>query len=220
MPDHADARIHLRKRPKQTRSAQTFSDILEAALQVFAERGPNSFDTVQVAERAGVSVGSVYQYFPNKQAILFHVQVEAWMRRGRRLEAILTDGGMTPLDRLPIMVRTLLRDEREAGMIRAALTEAAPTYRRTPESREVRVYAMRTVQAYVRETAPGACARECALAAELICTTLAALRRSCWVAGYDLTEIDARAALVSRMFVGYLADLDRRTTPDSAAPAI
>lgn len=217
MQDRSASRILLRKRPKQTRSAQTFQDIVEAASQVFAQRGPANFTTVQVAERAGVSVGSLYQYFPNKQAILFHVQVEAWMRRGRRLEAILGDRRVPLLDRLPIMVRTLLRDEYEARTIRAVLTEAAPAYRRTSESREVRVYAMRTVQAYVHETAPGASTRDCALAAELICTTLAALRKACCAARYDLAEIDARADLVSAMFVGYLADLDRRSALDFAA---
>ena len=63
-----------RKQPKQARSAELVASILEAAVQVLAEEGAQHFTTVRVAEKAGVSVGSLYQYFPNKAAILFRLQ--------------------------------------------------------------------------------------------------------------------------------------------------
>lgn len=59
-----------RKLPKQPRSEATVEAIIEAAAQVFERRGYASGTTNHIAERAGVSVGSVYQYFPNKDAIL------------------------------------------------------------------------------------------------------------------------------------------------------
>jgi AcrR family transcriptional regulator len=59
-----------RRRPMQARSHATWDAILEAAAQVLERDGPAGFNTTSVAERAGVSIGTLYQYFPDKQAIL------------------------------------------------------------------------------------------------------------------------------------------------------
>ncbi len=59
-----------RKKPSQRRSERTVDAILEAAAQVFASESYASGTTDRIAERAGVSVGTVYQYFPDKDAIL------------------------------------------------------------------------------------------------------------------------------------------------------
>ena len=66
------ARLSLqpRKRPVQSRSRFTVDQILEAAARVFGERGYSGATTNHIAERAGVSIGSLYQYFPNKDTIL------------------------------------------------------------------------------------------------------------------------------------------------------
>lgn len=58
-----------RRQPSQRRSQATVEVILTAAAQVLDRTGLAGFTTNAVAERAGVSIGSVYQYFPNKDAI-------------------------------------------------------------------------------------------------------------------------------------------------------
>jgi AcrR family transcriptional regulator len=65
-----DRRLEPRKLPKQSRSGATFEAVLEAAAQIFERRGYAAGTTNRIAERAGVSIGSLYQYFPNKDAIL------------------------------------------------------------------------------------------------------------------------------------------------------
>jgi AcrR family transcriptional regulator len=62
--------LRPRKRPAQRRSQDTVDAILDAAAQVFAERGHARGTTNRIAARAGVSIGSLYEYFPNKDAIL------------------------------------------------------------------------------------------------------------------------------------------------------
>ncbi len=59
-----------RKRPRQARSAATFEAILEAAARFLESLGFAGFNTNAVAELAGVSIGSLYQYFPSKDALI------------------------------------------------------------------------------------------------------------------------------------------------------
>jgi AcrR family transcriptional regulator len=76
-----------RKTPRQARSTSTVEAIFEATIQVLLAEGPSRLTTTRVAERAGVSVGSLYQYFPNKQA-LFHALNERYLTMlAERVEA-------------------------------------------------------------------------------------------------------------------------------------
>jgi AcrR family transcriptional regulator len=62
--------LNPRRQPRQQRSADTIAVILEAATQILQTRGLEAFNTNAIAERAGVSIGSLYQYFPGKESIL------------------------------------------------------------------------------------------------------------------------------------------------------
>lgn len=59
-----------RRSPSQSRSVVTVSAIFEASVQVLLKEGMHRLTTTRVAERAGVSVGTLYQYYPNKLALL------------------------------------------------------------------------------------------------------------------------------------------------------
>jgi AcrR family transcriptional regulator len=59
-----------RREPKQQRSRRTVDDVLEAVQLVVKRHGTQAITTNRIAEAAGVSVGSLYQYFPDKRAIL------------------------------------------------------------------------------------------------------------------------------------------------------
>jgi AcrR family transcriptional regulator len=64
------ALLEPRKTPVQARSAASVEAILEATIQVLLSAGKERLTTTRVALRAGVSVGTLYQYFPNKSALL------------------------------------------------------------------------------------------------------------------------------------------------------
>lgn len=65
----ATQHLKPRKAPVQRRSAQTVEAVLEAAARILETLGLNGYTTNAVAERAGVSIGSLYQYFPNRDAL-------------------------------------------------------------------------------------------------------------------------------------------------------
>lgn len=65
--------IQPRKSPRQSRAKATVDAIVEATTQVLLKEGYERFTTARAAERAGVSVGSLYQYFPNKAALAYAV---------------------------------------------------------------------------------------------------------------------------------------------------
>ncbi len=73
METTAPTGLTRRKAPQQTRSAATVNAIFEATIQVLLRDGPNRLTTTRVAQRAGVSVGTLYQYFPHKRAVLYAV---------------------------------------------------------------------------------------------------------------------------------------------------
>lgn len=106
-----------RKHAVQERSRETVEVVLEAAAQVFEQVGFAAATTERIAERAGVSVGTLYQYWPNKQAIA----VALMERHGedglsRLLPALrgLDDTALPPAEKLEALVRALvaLHDDR------------------------------------------------------------------------------------------------------------
>ena len=201
------ARISLKKRPRQARSRELVSAVLDAAVQVLAKEGAQRFTTARVAERAGVSVGSLYQYFPNKAAILFRLQSEEWRRTSEMLNGILEDREQPPLDRLRVLVHAFIRSECDEAALRGALVDAAPLYRDAPEAREAKEAAARTFQVFMREALPAASDATRLLAGDLITTTLSTVGKRFSDAPRSSADIEAYAAAMADMFCDYLKNL-------------
>ena len=209
MGERKTPRISPRKQPQQTRSAELVSAILEAAVQVLAKEGAQRFTTARVAEKAGVSIGSLYQYFPNKAAILFRLQRDEWRRTAGMLRTILEDRDTPPLRRLRLLVHAFLRSECEEAEMRVALSDAAPLYRDAPEAREERASGDGIIEDFLREALPGAPEDVRALAGELIGATLGAVGKDFSETPRTSGEIEAYAEAMADMFCAYLERLGR-----------
>lgn len=207
MTDRRSAQISLRKQPQQARSAELVAAVLEAAVQVLAAEGAQRFTMARVAEKAGVSVGSLYQYFPNKAAILFRLQSDEWRQTADLLRAILEDVQRPPLERLRTLVHAFVRSECEEAEVREALNDAAPLYRDAPEAHEARASGNRTVQVFMQEALPDASEATRALAGDLIMTTLSAVGKHFSESPRTPAEIEAYAEAIADMFCSYLKGL-------------
>lgn len=120
-------RFRQRKQPKQERAAQTRQRILDAAAQVFAEHGYVAGTTNRIAEQAGLSIGSLYQYFPNKDAVL-RALMDAHLDAGSTLLRERLAGGLPPRldDTLRLFVRAAIDNHRDNPRLHRVLFEEAP----------------------------------------------------------------------------------------------
>lgn len=210
MADRASPRISSRKQPKQARSTELVATILEAAVQVLEKEGAQRFTTARVAEKAGVSVGSVYQYFPNKAAILFRLQADEWRETTSLLRDILEDTSRPPLARLRALIHAFIRSECEEAAMRVALHDAAPLYRDAPEAQEARRSSQHFIQAFMAETLPETPEPTRALAADLIKRTMSTVVKEFSETPRTPDEIATYADAMADMFCAYLESLARR----------
>ncbi|MER8394654.1 TetR family transcriptional regulator [Mesorhizobium sp. M0045] len=208
MSDHRSPRISSRKQPKQARSGELVAAILQAAVQVLAREGAQRFTTARVAEKAGVSVGSLYQYFPNKAAILFRLQSDEWRQTTDLLRDILEDVRKPPLERLRALVHAFLRSECDEAAVRVALDDAAPLYRDAPEAQAARASGDRTIQLFMQEALPNAAQATRELAGDLVMTTLSTVGKQFSELPRTPAEIEAYADAMADMFCAYLRGLD------------
>jgi AcrR family transcriptional regulator len=205
-------RISARKLPKQARSARLVSDILEAAARVLSREGARRFTTARVADAAGVSVGSLYQYFPNKEALLFRLQLDEWRQTGALLDRILLDSARPPLARLRSVVHEFFRSECEEAQLRVALGDAAPLYRNASETREHRKSGLKRVHVFMRELLPDVPLKQRTLAADVIMTAMSAVGKTISEQERSRSDIGRMAMAISDMFAAYLGTLLKAPT--------
>jgi AcrR family transcriptional regulator len=184
-----------RKRPQQARSTQLVADILSAAIRVLEVEGAHRFTMARVAAKTGVSVGSVYQYFPNKEAILFQLQ---------------TDAAVPPFERLRTAVRTFFRTECEELKLRVALRDAAPLYRHAPAGRQHRGTGLDQMRRFLKEAFPDLPADDLTFLATLIVTCTSAIGKKISEEARPQAEVEALATAVADMLCSYLRSQGRR----------
>lgn len=95
------AETSMRRAPRQSRGQQRVTAILDAAEQLFAEAGYEASSTNELAARAGIPIGSIYQFFPNKEAILHALADRYRAGFAERYDVLLEEGlADLPLEQL------------------------------------------------------------------------------------------------------------------------
>jgi AcrR family transcriptional regulator len=132
--------------------------ILEAATRVLCEDGARGFNTNRVAEVAGVSVGSLYQYYPNKASLLFQVQKQETDQTWDEIAAILLDdeaAGGSPRRRAERAIARFFETEAAERELRRALQDAEVHYRDSAEFDQLQRRAVEDVRAFLEEAFAG-----------------------------------------------------------------
>jgi AcrR family transcriptional regulator len=82
-----------RKQPQQTRSRATVSAVLEATIRILDREGPDATTTTRIAQVAGISIGTLYQYFSDREAILDALQDREFERALELMQRVLGNAG-------------------------------------------------------------------------------------------------------------------------------
>lgn len=173
MPGRAH-KLKPRKAPVQRRAVETRARILDAAARVFSAHGYSAGTTNRIAAAAGLSVGSLYQYFPNKDAIL----VELVRRHVADGTQALTDrlgelpAGAGVAARIGVVVDAMIANHIDDPALHQVLFEEAP---RPPELLAELHALERTVVSAVAallDADPAVHVADTALAAHLLVTTV------------------------------------------------
>tara|TARA_B100000315_G_scaffold260516_1_gene322528 strand:+ start:2434 stop:3123 length:690 start_codon:yes stop_codon:yes gene_type:complete len=120
------SRYQLKKQPRQARSKATVEAILEAATRILVSSGYSAATTNAIAQQAGVSIGSLYEYFPGKEAIFSEVRRREALRHFQRLT-----GGVQPTHpgaMLRFMISTHVAYVRDNLDIYVALETKVPRF--------------------------------------------------------------------------------------------
>jgi AcrR family transcriptional regulator len=212
------SRTAPRKRPRQERSEATVDAILEAAARVFASEGYEAATTNRIAEAAGTSVGSLYQYFPSKDAIAVDLA-----RRYRAGRIAFVRSQLDGLGNKPVttVIRALFTSLLQADGIRPELYRVLiQQVLRTSARNELRGYEERleaVVADALRRVKPPPQVEDIDLAAFMLVRLVLALVHS---ANADQPRYNTPALVseLTRLVVAYLGVTDQPTPSRPPSP--
>jgi AcrR family transcriptional regulator len=179
----------LRKQPIQARSRQTVAAILQATAQVLMTNGYDGTTTNLVAEKAGVSIGSLYEYFPNKESLVAALASVHIAELMARVDAVLS----MPIDETPrAVVAALIRAGLDAHRIDPALhkvlVEQVPRIGTLAASLDISSVLQRKIEGDLRRRAPRLPAARVRIIALVLETCIEALTHRAVVDAPDWLE--------------------------------
>ena len=190
MPIAQDISFQPRKTPIQARSTTTVDAIYEATIQVLVGDGPARLTTTRVAERAGVSVGTLYQYFPNKRCLLRDLLAQHLGKVTVTVETVCQTSHDKPL---AVMIQALIEAFVEAKMHRkdasVAFYAISSQLNSEPLSAELRQRSHAAITTMLR-TAPDIRIHELDFAVTMLVSAMAGTTRAVLEAGASRKKID------------------------------
>jgi AcrR family transcriptional regulator len=181
-------------------------DILTASIRVLRKEGPLRFTTWRVAEVAGISVGSLYQYFPNKESLVFAIHSrmveDAWIE----VQRILEDGRWSARAKIHRIARLFfLAESDEVREMGAALKDTEIFFGDQPEHRAINALVLGRFTRFVRESLPPHTPRARAeFGARLLVTVIESVGKSVAGTGLPRRDVEKWARACSEMIADYL----------------
>lgn len=195
----------VRKSPRQSRSRATVEAILEATARILVEQGYEALTTNHVALRAGVSVGSLYQYFPNKQSLVRALLDRHLAEAVAMRPATLAPDAPTPLrERVGIAVRWYLAAHAADPALHRVLTERVAEIYGSEAVGELERALHRTLREVLERHADEVRPANLEIAAFFLAQCLESLTHGAVVHHPELLDQPELAAEMTALITGYL----------------
>ncbi len=193
-----------RKRPRQARSRATVDAILAATAQVLVADGYDRTSTNRVAERAGVSVGSLYQYFPNKEALVGELVDRFSKHITELVVGQLAELSEEPPERVTrALVSAMVRVKREDPRLARVLREQIPRVGRMQRYERELAIVVQAAEAYLSRWRERLRHEDLAAAAFVAVHTVDAVTHAA-VTGDGPLDDDALVEHVTSLLLSYL----------------
>jgi AcrR family transcriptional regulator len=205
-----------RKLPTQARAKATVEAILAATARLLRREGYEALSTNRVAEVAGVSVGSLYQYFPSKEALALAVMDQHCDALGATLEGRLVELAHAELEVVAqALVEEMISLHRTDPRLHQALLQLQSQLGKSSKMDQLQRRFITLVQAYLEAHRRELAVEDVALAAHLLVVSVEALTHSAVSAHPELLHSEAFSQELVRMALRYLAPhRAERTTRD------
>ena len=139
-----------RKLPRQDRSRVTVEAILEATTRILVEEGYDKANTNRIAQRAGISIGSLYQYFPNKESLIAALMEQHAQEMAELVETKLARLFDSPLEIvIPEIVSAVVAAHAIDPKLHQVLSEEIPHSERSPQMYRAQERIAKTLAAYL-----------------------------------------------------------------------
>jgi AcrR family transcriptional regulator len=194
-----------RKEPQQARSLQMREDILTAALRVLKREGALRFTTPRVAEAAGISVGSLYQYYPNKQALVFALHSRVVEQSWLEVERILDNPRASARLKIRRIARMFfLQETSDVSDYGPALQQAEIYFADQPEYRTMNRKILERFTLFLRRAQPKTATGQATFGARLLVTMLDSVGRAVAAMQLPRAEVNRWAQACADMIADHL----------------
>jgi len=196
-----------RKVPRQKRSQETVDAILAATAHILSREGLERATTNAIAARAGVSIGSLYQYFPDKESLVRALNE----RHTREIQDLLTrrfaEVREAPIpEAVRAIVRAMVEVHRHDPDLHRVLVQATPAVGAKEETRRLEEAAAGLLVGFFRARAAELRIQDYGLSAFLLVQSVEALTHAAVLEHPALLEDERFVEETTRMIVGYLTD--------------
>ena len=199
-----------RKTPKQARSRVTVESILEATAHILIDEGYDRASTNRIAKRAGVSVGSLYQYFPSKDAILVQIAERYMSEVMAILGKNLVLMGEEPEQAVREIIAALLQAKRVKPRLQRVLLEHAGRLGLDRSQLELGAQASALLRGHLERHRDGLRVRDLDLATFVVVHAVMGLLQSAVLSRPDLVADDRFVDETADLILRYLVE-----APDS-----
>jgi AcrR family transcriptional regulator len=142
--------VNPRKLPQQDRSRLTVEAILEATTHILTQEGYDKANTNRIAERAGISIGSLYQYFPNKESLMAALIEQHSDEIAQLMESKLKDLSDAPLEiAIPALIKAVIAAHAIDPCLHQVLSEEIPRSERSQQVQKADERIAEVLRAYL-----------------------------------------------------------------------